>query len=231
MCQQNYDASRMQCEEVLHDVFDALEKGISDRSYLKPGGSQKYIDMFRQLAEEYRARTDSQIMSEEVLSKFLKTKEDIGNMILRADQSLSAAEQEKEEEKMKTEFLKQQKRSLKKQNWLQEQMFKDMQRTHYEHVIQIIHQMEREQDRMRRDNKRVLEAKLREKDALLQMGLQEQASKMQRQIDSLRTEMHKQQKSKPSTVSRIIDGVSATAELILPGFVSRGLSAVSKWFK
>lgn len=62
------------------------------------------------------------------------------------------------------------------------------------------------------------------------MGLQEQASKMQRQIDSLRAEMNKE-KSEPSRVSRIIDGVSATAELILPGFVSRGLSAVSKWFK
>lgn len=62
MCQQNYDASRMQCEEVLHDVFDTLEKGISDGSYLKPGGSQKYIDMLRQLSEEYSARTHSQIM-------------------------------------------------------------------------------------------------------------------------------------------------------------------------
>ncbi len=36
------------------------------------------------------------LQSEEVLSKFLKEKEDIGNMILQADQSLSKAEQEKE---------------------------------------------------------------------------------------------------------------------------------------
>ncbi len=36
-----------------------------------------------------------------------------------------------------------------------------MQRSHKEHVNQIIHQMEREQERMRRDNERVLEAKLR----------------------------------------------------------------------
>jgi len=31
-----------------------------------------------------------------VLSKFLKAKEEVGNMILQADESLSAAEQEKE---------------------------------------------------------------------------------------------------------------------------------------
>ncbi|XP_016304901.1 guanylate-binding protein 1-like [Sinocyclocheilus anshuiensis] len=114
---------------------------------------------------------------------------------------------------------------------VQKRAFKDMQRTHKEHVNQIICQMEKEQERMRRDNERVLEAKLREKDALLQKGLQEQASKMQRQIDRLRSEMHKEEKSKPFTVSRIMDGIGATAELILPGFVSRGLSAVWKWFK
>ncbi len=65
---------------------------------------------------------------------------------------------------------------------------------------------------------------LQEKDALLQKGLQEQASQMQRQIDRLRSEMHKEEKSKPSTLSRIADGLGATAELILPGFVM-------KWFK
>ncbi|XP_052403554.1 guanylate-binding protein 1 [Carassius gibelio] len=233
MCQQNYDASRMQCEEVLHDVFDALEKGISDGSYLKPGGSQKYIDMFRQLAEEYRARTGSQIMSEEVLSKFLKTKENIGKMILQADQSLSAAEQEKEGEKMKTEILKQQKKSLKKQNWLQEQMFKDMQRTHDEHVIQITHQMEREQDRMRRDNKRVIEAKLRESQALLNMGFQREAARMQSEINRLKADMDKEKSSQHSKFGQVLNCIGIATTALAPGFTPKlvgvGISMASNF--
>ncbi|XP_077078034.1 guanylate-binding protein 2-like isoform X2 [Siphateles boraxobius] len=234
ICQQNGEESVKQCEAVLHNVFDKLEKGIFDGSYLKPGGYRQFRVILAQLANEYRTRTQSQMMSEEVLSKFLKAKEEVGNMILRADESLTAAEQEKEVQRLKNEILEQRQRGLEEQNKLQEQAFKDMQRTHDEHLNQIIHQMEREQERMRRDNERVLEAKLREKDALLQKGFEQQASRMQRQIDRLQLEMHEEQKSKPSKISRIVDGVSAAAELIVPSFVpkllGRGFSAISKWF-
>jgi len=64
-------------------------------------------------------------------------------------------------QRLKNEILEQRQRGLEEHNKLQEQAFKDMQRTHKEHVDQIIHQMEREYERMRRDNERVLEAKLR----------------------------------------------------------------------
>jgi len=60
---------------------------------------------------------------------------------------------------------------------------------------------------------------LQEKHALLQQGFDQQASRLQRQIDCLKSEMQEEQKSKPSKVSRILDGVSATAELIVPSFV------------
>ncbi|XP_056325401.1 NACHT, LRR and PYD domains-containing protein 1a-like [Danio aesculapii] len=71
---------------------------------------------------------------EEALWMFLKGKEDVGNMILQADESLSAEEQEKE-----NEILQQHQRGLEEQKHLQEQM-------------------EREQERIRRDNERVLES-------------------------------------------------------------------------
>lgn len=64
-------------------------------------------------------------------------------------------------QRLKNEILEQRQRGLEEQNRLQDRVFKDMQRTHKEHVDQIIRQMEREQERMRRDNERVLEAKLR----------------------------------------------------------------------
>ncbi|XP_051738799.1 guanylate-binding protein 1-like [Ctenopharyngodon idella] len=234
MCQQNHEASLMQCEEVLREVFDTLEKGISDGLYLKTGGYRQYRDMLRQLAEEYRAKTQSHIMCEEVLSMYLKAKEDVGNMILQADQSLSAAEQEKEVQRLKNEILEQRQRGLEEQNRLQEQAFQDMQRTHDEHVNQIIHQMEREHERMRRDNERVLEAKLREKETLLEQGFQKEAARMQSEIDSLKTDMNKQETSQPSTTSKVMDIVGTAASLFLPGFVPKvagfGLSLLSKRF-
>ncbi|TRY66318.1 hypothetical protein DNTS_024315 [Danionella cerebrum] len=235
LCQQNNEVSLTQCEEELRKVFSKMEKHISRGSYLRPGGYQEYRASLANITSEYRERTKSQIMSEEVLSKFLKAQEDVGNMILQADQSLSKAEQEREAQILKNETLKQRQRGLEEQNRLQQQAFKDMERTHKEHVNQVIHQMEREQERMMKDNERVLEAKLREKDAVMKQGLDEQALKLQRQINNLQDEIIKAKNSQPSKVERVVDGISAAAELVLPGFVpkliSSGISAVVKWFK
>ncbi|XP_067308592.1 guanylate-binding protein 1-like [Pseudorasbora parva] len=234
LCQQNHEASLMQCEAVRLEVFDKLEKGISDGLYLKPGGYRQYRDMLAQLAEEYRAETRSQIMCEEVLSTYFKAKEEVGNMILQTDQSLCAAEQEKEVQRLKNEILEQRQRGLEEQNRLQEQAFRDMQRTHDEHVNQIVRQMEREQERIRKDNERVLEAKLREKETLLQQGFQKEAARMQSEIDSLKTDMNKQEESQPSTISQVLDGIGTAATWVLPGFIPKvagfGLSMLSKLF-
>ncbi|XP_016385411.1 guanylate-binding protein 1-like [Sinocyclocheilus rhinocerous] len=232
MCQQNHEASRMQCEEVLRVVFESLEKSFSDGSYLKPGGYGQYRDTLTQLTSDYRAKTHSQIMSEEVLSIYLRAKEEAGNMILQSDQSLSAAEQEKEVQRLKNEILEQRQRGLEEQNWLQEQAFKDMQSAHDEHVNQIVSQMEREQERMRRDNQRVLEAKVKEREALLQQGFQQEAARMQREVDSLKGDMNKQETSQRSTLSKVVDGIGNMATFLLPGFVPKavgfGLSLLSK---
>ncbi|XP_043077031.1 guanylate-binding protein 1-like isoform X2 [Puntigrus tetrazona] len=143
ICRQNQEESIKQCKAVLLEVFDTLEKCVSDGLYLRPGGYQQYRHTLRYLTSDYRERTHSQIMNEEVLSKFLKEKEDIGNFILQADQSLSEAEQEKEVQSLKNEILAQRQRGLEEQNRLQEQAYKDMRRSHKEHVDQIICQMER----------------------------------------------------------------------------------------
>ncbi|XP_043076971.1 guanylate-binding protein 1 [Puntigrus tetrazona] len=234
MCQQNHEASRIQCEEVLREVFDELEKSVSNGSYLKPGGYQQYRDSLRHLTSDYRERTHSQIMSEEVLSTYLRAKEAAGNMILQADQSLNAMEQQKEVQRLKNEILEQRQRGLEEQNRLQERVFEDMQRSHDEHVKQIFSQMEREQERIRRDNERVLEAKLKESEALLQQGFQQEAAQMKSEIDRLKSDMNKQETSQPSTISKVLDGIGTAATLFLPGFVPKlagfGLSLVSKLF-
>ncbi len=57
---------------------------------------------------------------------------------------------------------------------------------------------------------------------------------MQCEIDSLKTDMNKQETSQPSTVSKVLDGIGTAATLFLPGFVPKlagvGLSWFSKLF-
>ncbi|XP_050985109.1 guanylate-binding protein 1 isoform X2 [Labeo rohita] len=194
-CQQNQEASRMQCEDVLRDVFDKMEKSISDGSYLKPGGYQQYRDTLTQLTWDYRARTDSQIMREDVLIKYLRAKEEIGIGILQADQSMNATERESEVHRLKCDILKKGQRAVEKQKWLHERVFEDMKRSHQEHMRQTTSQMERELERFRKDNERVLEAKLKERGALLQQNFQQEAARIQDEINSLKADMNKQEMS------------------------------------
>lgn len=64
-------------------------------------------------------------------------------------------------ERLKNEVLEQQQRGLEEQNRLQMQMIEDQKRTHDEHVRQLMERMEKEQERMKTDNERVIEAKLK----------------------------------------------------------------------
>nr|XP_055059162.1 guanylate-binding protein 1 [Misgurnus anguillicaudatus] len=234
MCYQNQEEFLRQCEDIQRNVFESLEEDISDGVYMKPGGYKEYKDLLAQLTSVYRDSTRSKLMSEEVLCKYLKAKEEVGKLILQSDQTLSAAEHEAEVERLKNEVLQQRQKGLEEQNRLQAQAFEDMQRTHDEHVNQLMLQMEREQERLRRDNERVLDAKLKEREALMQQGFQEEASRMQREIDSLKADMRREEVSQPSVFGTVLDTVGTAATMFLPGFVPKvagmGLSFLSKLF-
>ncbi len=73
---------------------------------------------------------------------------------------------------------------------------------------------------------------LQEREALLQQGFQQEAARMRSEIDSLKSDMNKQETSQPSTVSMILNGIGTAATFFLPGFVPKlagvGLSLLSK---
>ncbi|XP_052403553.1 guanylate-binding protein 1 isoform X2 [Carassius gibelio] len=234
---QNVRAVEEALQLYMTEMFNMLQLPMhpEELSDIHTDAEKKAIEVFITLSFNDNDKTYHQeLMCEEVLSTYLRAKEDAGNMILQADQSLSKVEQENEVQRLKNEILEQRQKGLEEQNQLQEQAFKDMQRTHDEHVKQIFHQMEREQERIIRDNERVLEAKLKEREALLQQGFQQEAARMQREIDSLKSDMNKQETSQPSTVSKVMDGIGTAATFLLPGFIPKlagiGLSMFSKLF-
>ncbi|XP_051983652.1 guanylate-binding protein 1-like [Xyrauchen texanus] len=187
-CVQNKEASVSECQTVLLCVFDPLENALRDGSYLKPGGYRQFRDTLAKLAEEYRSQAHSLIMSEEVLSKYWEEKENSGMIILAADESLTEAQHQQEVASLQKDFLEQKQKGLEEQNQLQHQMLCDMQRTHDENVKQLMERMEKEQERTRQDNVRVMDAKLKEKEALLQQGFQQEASRLQMEINNLRSQ-------------------------------------------
>lgn len=75
---------------------------------------------------------------------------------------------------------------------------------------------------------------LQEKEALLKQGFQRDADRMQRDINRLKADITKEDESKPSTLSRVLDGIGTAATLVLPGFIPKvigaGLSFFSRLF-
>ncbi|XP_072541476.1 guanylate-binding protein 1-like [Salminus brasiliensis] len=223
MCRQNQDECEQECRSVLESVFAPLESDLMEGSFMQPGGYQKYRDTLQRLTDEYRARTHTRLMHEEVLTEYLKEKDQFGKSILAADGCLSKAEQEMEVERLKREALEQTQKYLEEQNRVQEQMFSDQQKSYEQHVNQLLERMERERERAREDNQRVLEAKLKEQKALLEEGFKEKADQMQKEIDSLKREMEKDSESKQSTLSKVVESVGMAAGLFLPGFAAKAI--------
>ncbi|XP_058228756.1 guanylate-binding protein 1-like [Hemibagrus wyckioides] len=234
LCVQNQEECLNVCKRELTQIFSPLDEAISDGSFMCPGGYGKYRDKLQSFTNEYKARTHKQMMSEEVLSEYLKEKDLFGQTVLLADQCLTEAEQNKEVERLHKELLEQKNKSLEEMKHLQEQAFQDQKRTYEQHMTQLLERMEQERERAREDNERVLEAKLKEQKALLDEGFKDQADQMSREIHNLKGEMKTEDESKRSTLSKVVDGVGMAASLFLPGIIPKAAgfaaSYLSRYF-
>ncbi|XP_053342277.1 guanylate-binding protein 1-like [Clarias gariepinus] len=220
-CGQNNEECLNVCTLELKRVFADLDERMNDGSFMHPGGYKEYCSELQRLANEYRARTHKQSMSEKVLTEHLKEREQLGRNILLADQCLTEAEQVTEVERLKKDALEQRNKSLEEMKTLQEQVFKDQQRTYEQHMTHLLDRMEKEMERAREDNTRVLEAKLKEQKALLEEGFEERAELMNKEIQSLKGEMEDDDKTKQTTLSKVVDAVGLAATLFLPGLIPK----------
>ncbi|XP_062843309.1 guanylate-binding protein 1-like [Trichomycterus rosablanca] len=224
LCAQNRNQFLLVCKEILKHVFTSLDEDLHDGSFIHPGGYLKYRNKLQCLTKQYRAETNNKLMSEEVLSEYLKEQEKFDMRILLADQRLSEAEKREEERRLQNEALHQQQRALKEKNQLQEQMLHDQERTYKEHLNETLQRMEREMNRSKEDNERVLEAKLKEQEALLKQGFQELADQINKKIKSLTDEMKKDEESKPSTLQKVVATVSMAASQFLRGIIPKAIN-------
>ncbi|XP_047018498.1 guanylate-binding protein 1 [Ictalurus punctatus] len=230
LCGQNREECSNVCKLELTQVFTPLEEAMNDGSFMHPGGYTEYRDKLQSCTNEYRARTHKQMMSEEVLSEYLKEKDQFGKNILLADKHLTKTEQKKEVERLRKDALKLENESLMRKKKLQEQAFQDQQRTYEQNINQLLERMEKERKTAREDNERVLTAKLREQSALLEKGFKEKADMMNQQILRLRGEMNNEDQSKRSVLSKVVSSVGTAASLFLPGIIPKAAGLVTSFF-
>ncbi|XP_073713008.1 guanylate-binding protein 1 [Misgurnus anguillicaudatus] len=185
LCEQNKEESKNLCQSVLQCVFEPLENSLRNKDYMKPGGHRRYRDTLTQLSRDYRSKIQTQIMSEEVLGKYLEEKEETGRMIQATDDCLTAAEHQKELERQRRLILEREQREREAENRRQKQILEEQQRAHEEHMRQLMEKQRLEEERIRQENERLQEARLREQERLLQERHQQEAAELQMMINRM----------------------------------------------
>ncbi|XP_076151636.1 uncharacterized protein LOC143134838 isoform X2 [Alosa pseudoharengus] len=162
-----------------------------------------------------------QLMSEEVLSEYLKEKTDVAQSILAADRSLTEAQKRTEENRVKLQEAEQLQKLLEHHNHLQQQVILDQNRSYEENNRQLEMKMELERQRANEELQRVVAAKLKEQQRYLERDFNEYAQQMEEDILKLRQEQRTvREKKKPSWRGKLGSGlqhVGMAAAALAPG--------------
>ncbi|MBZ3876898.1 Guanylate-binding protein 2, partial [Sciurus carolinensis] len=95
-CKRNREASSDCCSTLLQDIFGPLEEEVKQGTFSKPGGYHLFIKKEKELKKKYYQAPGKGIQAEEMLQKYLDSKEDVADALLQTDQSLTEKEKEVE---------------------------------------------------------------------------------------------------------------------------------------
>ncbi|CAB1347178.1 unnamed protein product, partial [Coregonus sp. 'balchen'] len=132
-------------------------------------------------------------------------------------------------EKAKREASERENRAMEEQLEVQERLRADHQRTYEENVNQLMERMKRDSRNAIADYDRVLQARLREQNDLLQQGFDDRAHQMQREIDALKGAKAEEEQKTPSFMNTALDTVGTAATLFLPGIIPKVGGMAVKW--
>ncbi|XP_041928007.1 guanylate-binding protein 1-like isoform X3 [Alosa sapidissima] len=211
-CKKNVKVSRKVCWSVIPRVFASLDAGLKDGSYMRSGGYGDFRRALDRGAQLYRSEKRKGVMGEEVLTEYLKEKNVVGESIRAADRSLTEAQKKMEENKVKQQEAEQQRKLLEQRTQIQQQALSDLKSSNEENIRQLEAKMEREKKRSQAEIERVLAAKLKERQELLENGFAGRAKDMEDDIRELKKEQKKEQEKKPGFWGKLGSGLHSIGD-------------------
>ncbi|CAM4711374.1 unnamed protein product [Caretta caretta] len=196
LCHRNELASSDRCTAALMELSQELEERVCEGSYSVPGGYQRLLDDQQEMVEKYQLVPGKGIMAAEVLQQFLKSKETVAQAVLQTDQSLTDRQREIEEERTRAEAAEREAQLCQEMQTRTEQLLQDQERSHEEHVRQLTAKMEEDRRQLLAEQQRALALKLQEQERLLREGFRGEVAQLGRQMQNLRKEMSRPQRSR-----------------------------------
>ncbi|XP_007480426.2 guanylate-binding protein 4-like [Monodelphis domestica] len=229
---QNEKESTKYCQTKLDYFSQTLMEAISQGTFSVPGGYKHYREEREKILNNYDQLPKKGVKAHEVLQKFLQSLAMTEESILQTDQALTDQQKALEVEQVKREAAEKEKVLLEQQQKEMEQKMEAQQRTYEENIKQLKIKMEEEREQIMREQEKMLEHKLKEQRQLMEEGFNEKAEQMNKEMDDLRTNISKSQKS--SWWSSVLDAVSTGLMVILPGagkLVGLGMKSIGNLFK
>ncbi|XP_001377873.3 guanylate-binding protein 1-like [Monodelphis domestica] len=193
-CNQNLNESAQRCKAFVQEVFCPLEEAVKRGDFSKPGGYRLFVQKIKELKQNYYQKPRKGIQAEEILQEYLKSKEDVSEAILQADQSLSTKEKDIEVARVKAEAAEAAAKQLEEMQKKNEEMMEQRERSYQEHIKQVTEKMEAERKLLLEEQKNAMALKLKEQENLLKEGYKNESKELQKQIDSLKTQLNNNSK-------------------------------------
>ncbi|XP_074077843.1 guanylate-binding protein 2-like [Macrotis lagotis] len=188
-CKQNLHESTKRCRTLLQDIFSPLEEEVKQGAFSKPGGYHLFVQRNKDLKQKYYQQPRKGIQAEETLQEYMKSKKDVVEAILQADQSLSAKERDIEVERVKAQAAEAAAKHLEELQKTTLEMMEQKEKSHQEHIKQLTEKMETERKLMVAEQERALALKLKEQEDLLKGGFRDETERLQKQINSLENQL------------------------------------------
>ncbi|XP_028679146.2 guanylate-binding protein 1-like [Erpetoichthys calabaricus] len=185
-CVKQGEGSEQHCKSLLQKLSRDLEAAVKEGIYMRSGGYQQYKDDLQRIVKQYEESPQKGMKAEDVLLKFLKERDELGNSILKTDNTLTGQQRQIQIEQLKIESMRREAKAAQElQNTLQLKVY-DQERTHQENMAQYMAKVEQEHRIALEENKRLLEAKVKEQRDLIDQGFRQREDELNRQIQQLR---------------------------------------------
>lgn len=214
-CRRNEEASEQQCQKVLRELWQNVERRLQCGDYAAPGGAQLFQDDLGYVLEKYKWWPGKGIKADAVLEVFLREREPLAQALHATDAQLVMMERQREAAAAKEAAARE----------AEVACLKEQQRSLEEHCRQLEQRLLEEQRLRLKEQDRMLEHRLKEHQMLMEEGYKHEAKAMRLQIERLREE--KKSMKKHSWITSGLGMLCSAASLFLPGVVGKVASIIS----
>ncbi|XP_051021935.1 guanylate-binding protein 2-like [Acomys russatus] len=183
----NVDVSSARCSDLLEDIFGPLEEEVKQGTFSTPGGYYLFLQKKQELERKYNQVPGKGVQAEEMLKKYLESKDDVAESLLQADQSLTEAAKQIEVERIKVETAEAANRELAEKQKNYELMMEQKEKSYQEHVKQLTEKMQEERRQILAEQDKIISIKLEEQERLLKQGFENESRQLHQEIERIKS--------------------------------------------